>query len=512
MRCSKPVCPLALLAALACSIMAPAHVNAVVTPRRPEPALRPSEPPDEPEAATGTAKARLAALPLRFEENLGQYGADVRFVARSSAGAVLLTQHEAVIAIAGRNDEAAVRMRFEGANPGAEPTAEGELGGRANFYVGSDPNAWRTGVRSFGRVRYREIYPGIDLVFYGNDGRLEYDFVVRPGADPNVITLSYDGVRSAEVGARGDLALATGAGEVRLSRPSSYQLRGARQPVSGRYRLANGNEVGFEVGAYDETQPLVIDPTLLYSTYWGSAGGDAAYDVAVDSAGAAYVVGRTATEPGAFLMKLAPSGNQVLFTTYFGGSAVDTPYSVALAPSGEIYVAGSTFSRDFPIVNPLYSSHNGGTDAFVLRTDTAGSLVYSTFVGGSGNDGEGASIAVDSSGAAYVVGQTNSAGFPTANAYDSSYNGFLDTFLLKLTPPGDALVFSTYLGGARFDYGEDLALGATGSIVVCGGTTSTDFPTINAYDSTHAGSRDAFVTVFAQDGQSLLNSTYIGGP
>jgi hypothetical protein len=462
-------------------------------------------------AATSDAKARLASLPLRFEENLGQADPDVRFLARSGFGDGSLRRGEAVLAVAA---EAAVRMRLEGANPDAEIVAEDELGGCTNYYAGADPGAWRTGVRAFGRVRYREVYPGVDLVFYGRGGELEYDFVVAPGADPSIICVKYDGARSVKVDGQGDLALTTAAGQVRLSRPSSYQPGGARGPIPGRFRLRHGNGVGFDVGAYDRSLPLVVDPALLYSTYWGDTGSETGSLVAVDSSGAAYVVGTRGTMPVDFLTKLTPAGDQVVFTTYFGGvgvNSVDTPYRIALGPSGDVYVGGTTNSPDFPVLNAFDSSINGGFDGFVTRFGPTGTLLSSTFIGGNGSDAVQGGIVVDSSGAAYVAGRTMSTNFPTANAYDASPGGFFDVFLLKLTPAGNALVFSTYLGGSQSDDAYGLALDGSGSIVVCGYTTSDDFPTLNAYDSTRAGSRDAFVTKFAPDGQSLVYSTYFGG-
>ena len=327
-----------------------------------------------------------------------------------------------------------------------------ELLGRVNYFIGNDPGKWRTNVPVYARVDYQEVYPGVDLMYYGNQRRLEYDFIVAPGADPGAIRLELDGAEELELGRRGDLIVRVTGGEVRLNKPLVYQeVEGARHEVSGAYQLRGGNQIGFEIGPYDPSRPLVIDPILVYSTYLGGSFGEAGAGIAVDS-------------------------------------------------SGNAYVAGSTDSVDFPTVNPL-ATGAANSDVFVAKFDATGALVYSTYLGGS--DSEGASsIAVDSSGSAYVTGMAKSTDFPTANPLlpalgRGSNDDDPDAFVTKLNADGSALVYSTYLGGGHRDEGFGIAVDASGNAYITGFTRSTDFPTTpGAFDRSCGtdGTCDAYLS------------------
>jgi hypothetical protein len=389
-----------------------------------------------PTAAAEPAGTTFNRLPLRFELNAGQTDSEVLFTARGRDGTVFLTQGEAVfqwrMADGRWRDEttdlksqisnpklAVLRMKLVGAN--LSPQVEGleELPGKTNYFLGNDPSRWRTGVPGYAKVKYEDVYSGIDLIYYGNeDGQLEYDFIVEPGADPSQIALSVEGAEGIEIDDRGDLIMHTAIGHLRQHAPRIYQeVNSSRREIAGRYKLLEpqspirnpqsairNQRVGFELAAYDPSQPLVIDPVLVYATYLGGAAGnfDAGYDIAVDAAGNAYI-------------------------------------------------CGVTESSDFPITSgrrPFGRTLNGSSDAFVTKLSPTGSLIYSTFFGGSGDD-DGKALALDDSGAIYLAGFTNSPDLPISRgAFQRRYSGSGgDAFVTKLSADGAAIVYSTYLGG-----------------------------------------------------------------
>ena len=497
------------------------------------------------EAIRGDAQATEAdgSLPLAFEPNEGQARAGVEFLARGSGYGLALTRTGAILAlhkppvtdargtVTRQGRAAGLRLRFLGANEGVRLAAARPLPGKVNYLLGNDPSKWVTGIHTFGAVRYERLYPGVDARFYGRQGRLEYDLIVAPGADPSRIGLALSGARTLRLDARGNLLVRLPDGTLVQRRAHIYQLiDGRRQPVAGRYVLHGGDRFGFRLGAYDTRRPLVIDPVLAYSTYLGGSNIDNGESIAVDAAGAAYVAGLTSsaafpTTPGAletsynggvdaFVAKLAPSGASLVYATYLGGSRIDAGVGIAVDPTGAAYATGRTFSSDFPTTpGALETSYNGGVDAFVAKLSPSGSsLVYSTYLGGSGRE-DGTGIAVDATGSAYVTGDTASAGFPTTpGALDTSFNGGVDAFATKVAASGASLAYSTYLGGSDPDSGSGIAIDATGSAYVTGETASADFPTTpGAFDSSFGAPADAFVTKLAANGASRAYSTYLGG-
>ncbi|HZI17027.1 MAG TPA: SBBP repeat-containing protein [Pyrinomonadaceae bacterium] len=493
------------------------------------------------------ARESYGRIPLSFEANHGQTDASVNFLARGAGYAIFLQPTEAVFVLNKGADAAAepaspavLRMRLAGANA-SEAEGLDELGGRVNYLVGNDPSRWRTGVPTYGRVRYREAYPGVDVVYYGNQRQLEYDFVVAPGRDPRVVGLRFEGADSVEVDAAGDLLLALGGGVVRQPKPFVYQeVSGERRQVEAGYAVGADGLVGFSVGEYDPGLPLVIDPVIVYSTYLGGSGTEDGNDIKVDSAGNAYVCGNTsstdfptanalqATFGGAtfeggrdgFITKLDAAGTAFVYSTYLGGSGDDRCNKLAVDTEGNAYVAGETTSNtDFPRANALQATFGGGlSDAFVAKLNASGSaLFYSTYLGGSIFDAAGG-IALDSSNNVYLTGRTTSANFPTANAVQPTQaSQFADAFVTKINAAGDALVYSTYLGGSggeAFDAGFSIAVDSTGAAYVTGQTTSTNFPTVNAIQSTFGGGApdgDAFLTKVNAAGTAFVYSTYLGG-
>ena len=478
---------------------------------------------------------RISAIsPLRFEPNVGQAGPGVRYIARGAAYLLLLTGREALMvlpsdsSISIRKDPSWVRMKLVGAARASASQSETPLPSVSHYYIGDDPKQWRTNVPNYARVKFDQVYPGIDLVYYGNQQRLEYDFVLHPGAEANQIRLAYSGADSMRVDSDGDLILNVQGKEIRQRRPMVYQeIGGKRVEVVGGYELTKRTgEVRFAIARYDRARPLIVDPVLVYATYLGGSGSEQANAIAVDSAGAAYVTGYTQggfptlnaeqnTFGGvedAFVAKLSSTG-ALVYSTYLGGAADDFGLGIAVDSTGAAYVTGYTHGG-FPTLNALQNTYGGGTaDAFVTKLSPTGTLAYSTYLGGTGNDA-GRGIAVDTSGAAYITGSTTGS-FPTLNAEQNTYGGgTTDAFVTKLSPTG-ALAYSTYLGGIGNDGGTGIAVDSNGAVYVTGSTTGS-FPTLNAEQNTFGGGTsgggnlDGFVAKLGPTG-ALVYSTYLGG-
>ena len=466
-------------------------------------------------------------LPLRFEVNQGQADPRVRFLSRGRGLRLFLAGDETVLAPDGRPD-AAFRLRLAGASAAPEISGLDRLPGESHYLIGNDTRAWRTHVPAYARVRYREVYPGIDLVFHGDQDVLEFDFEVAPGADPGVIRMAFKGMDRLRLDPAGNLVIETAAGEIVQRAPVLYQdVDGRRRPVEGRYALKRRGRVGFEVGEYDRGRPLVIDPALIYSTYLGGSGSDYAKGIAVDSTGSAYVTGQTnstnfplsnARQPGygggtndVFIVKLDPAGTSLVYSTYLGGSSLDRGMAIEVDAGGSVLVTGATYSPDFPVAGTLQPYRNG--DAFVARLTPDGSgLVYSTFLGGTGNNEEGRDIVLDGQGNAYVAGMTNSTDFPRVAPFQSVYGGGnSDAFVARLNAAGTALGYSTYLGGAADDVANGVAVDSQGNAYVTGRTSSSNFPIANAFRPAFGGAQDAFLAKLGPAGSPLAYSTYLGG-
>jgi len=571
-------------------------------------------------------------LPLSFEVNLGQTDKRVKFLSRGSGYSLFLTTNEAVLvlkkpeckAVAGSHLESAVpsiqesvppgyrpasfnatalpwllrsgaegfdinsimaipkltvsdlnpqasavlRMKLVGANSGAKVIGLKELPGKSNYFIGNDPKKWCTNVPNYAKVKYVNVYPGVDLVYYGKGRQLEYDFVVQPGADPSQIALDLGaalvdpGGPALRVPVRidqgGDLIIGPDDAEVMLHKPAVYQssaesrlrIHHERQApkdkhfIEAKYVL-KGSRLSFDVTRYDRTKPLVIDPALAYSTYLGGSGNDFGRGIAVDASGNAYVTGVTdssnfPTTAGAFqitfargtadafVSKINAGGSALLYTTYLGGSGGDSATAIAIDASGNAYITGGTESPEFPITAGAFQTTcpqcDGQLfgDAFVTKLNGTGSaLLYSTYLGGTRDFNVGGGIATDTSGNAYVPGGTDSSDFPiTPGAFQTIFGGvgskvgFGDGFVTKLNAAGSALVYSTFLGG---NGDEDFLLGGiavdtSGDAYVTGDTDSSNFPTTaGAFQSTIGGDFDAFVSKLSANGSALLYSTYLGG-
>jgi hypothetical protein len=470
--------------------------------------------------AGGTVAAG-STIPPFFIANNGQAPPAVRFMAKGSGLTAYFLRREVLF----RVNRASVHMRFEGAASSTRLEGASPLPGRASFLTGAAWQ-WHRDVPLFGAVRYRGLYPGIDMIYGGNGRQLKSEFVVAPGADPGHIRIRYAGAGAVAIGPDGALSIPVGGQFLREDAPCIYQERnGAAVTVEGRYALAGDGSMGFTLGPYDRSRPLIIDPLLSFSMLLGGTGFSAAMAIAVDSSGAAYIAGYTdsynlptvnpeqnfnAGSNNAFVAKLTPSGNGIEYCTYVGGSADDRAYGIAVDSTGAAYVAGTTTSTDFPTSSPEQSSLGGGRDAFVLKLSPAGNtLVFSTYLGGSGSETANG-IAVDASFNSYVVGDTTSTNFP-ATAFQKSYHGSQDVFVTKINPTGSHLVYSTYLGGSGTDHGAAIAVDGGGAAYITGSTYSADFPVANAHQGSIAGGSDAFVARLSANGTTLLFSTYLGG-
>jgi len=475
----------------------------------------------------------IARLPLSFEQNVGQAERSVEFISRQGAADLLLARTAAIAHFPDRGVR--LRMRFAGANPDVEIRGADPLPGHQNYLLGNNPAHWLTNVQTFRKVVYEGIYPGTNLVFYGTSGELEYDFELAPGADPKAIRISFDDDVQLRLRPDGALAISFNGHEVTQRKPVLYQeVVGKRRLVEGGYVLHGKHSVSFAVDEYDPARPLVIDPTLVFSTYLGGAGDDSGSSIVRDASGNIYIAGSTTStnfpNVGAaftshkgltdmFVTKIDPNGTSIIYSTYIGGSGIDRASGLTVDPDGNAYVVGRVgdTSTDFPTTaGSLATTYRGGDfDGVVFKLNAAGNaLAYSTFLGGEDNDSaEG--IAIDSSRNAYVVGGTRSNGFPvTASAFQSFRTGDTDAYFTKLNAAGSAVLYSTLLGGTSTDRSSGVVVDSSGNAYVAGYSGSPDFPTQNAFQVFSGGSFDAFIAKFdpsANGAASLLFSTYLGG-
>jgi hypothetical protein len=500
-------------------------------------------------APAGAQKARTVEgygkLPLAFESNQGQTDPQVKFFSRGTGYSLFLTSREAVLTLHGSSDQkepvllkakvpnspakeiksTVLNLKLLGASAKVELIGQDEMPGKSNYFIGNDPKKWHTGVPEFAKVRYANVYPGVDLVYYGHQRELECDFVLQTGAQPEAIRLGIEGAQELRLD-HGDLVLTTAGGDLLLRSPHIYQeLNGVRQAIRGSYVVRNNNEVGFEVAPYDRSRALVIDPVLAYSTYLGGSNTDLDAGIALDSEGNAYVTGYTyssdfptanALQPAyggsvdVFVTKINREGTALVYSTYLGGSSGDYAYGIAVDSAGNAYATGATNSTDFPTANAIQPGLLSGTNAFVTKINADGSaLAYSTYLGGSAGDG-GWGIAVDSAGNSYVTGFT-SGEFPTVNALQPTFGGAQDAFVTKINASGSAFIYSTYLGGTQNDWPGRIAADSAGNAYVTGATDSTDFPSVHALQPAYGGNVDAFVTKINPSGSAFIYSTYLGG-
>lgn len=485
-------------------------------------------------------KQVFSRLPIYFEPNRGQFHSSVRFVGRSGPATLYVTASEAAIAIAGGGQDTAtppkseiIRMKVSGARAG-EVSGLSRLPGISNYFIGNDPSRWITEVPQFGKVRASEILPGVDMVYHGSQGRLEYDFVVQPGTDPGSIRLAFDGIRSIRRDASGSLLMETSLGTVKQHRPLVYQeIDGQRIEVASSYLIGAGREVSFQLARYDAARPLVIDPVFDFSAV---IPGNIlqANSIAVDSSNNSYIAGKTSLNsdyplinplPNArnsgnsqvLVIKMNPTGTTLLYSTVLGGSKDDNGYSIGVDNSGNAYVSGETTSSDFPMANAAQGTFGGGSyDAFISKIDAAGSaLLWSTYLGGSGNT-ERAYLAVDkASGVVHAAGYTDSTNFPTtagAVQFTRPRPSGVVAFVAKYATNGSK-TYASYWGAASgTSFATAVAADSSGATYITGRVSSVGVPVSGgAPQTTNAGGLDAFVSKILADGTNFVYSTLLGG-
>ena len=510
----------------------------------------------EPRAAVPAIDKKAIAenygkLPMQFEPNVGQTDDQVKFIARGNNYSLFLTGDEAVLSLRKIDDkkpaaEAVVRMRVEGADPSARSEGLDASSSRTNYFIGSDPSNWYADVPNYAKVKYNEVLPGIDTVYYGNGQQLEYDFIVRSGSDPNSIKLKFDGIKAAKVDAKsGDLVLETGAGEIRQLKPVVYQNNEeGRAEIAAAYHVDESDNdltVSFKIADYDLNKDLVIDPILAYGSYLGGGAFDEGRSIAVDASGNAHVVGTAAslnfpTTAGviktqnlpatnnvqwydAFVSKVNPEGTALVFSTYFGGrNGSESGGGVAVDPAGNVVVSGTTTAGDLPVVNAYQSTFGGTDDGFALKLNPTGSaIIYSTYLGGNNTDSGGRVAINQTTGDTVFTGYASSGNFPTTpGAYKErlcdgtpgSCNGifYSGSYLVKLTASG-GIVYSTLFTAAIADVVLDSADNAT-----FGGGVSTGLATTpGAFQPATSGGGDGFVAKMNPSGNALVLATYLGG-
>jgi uncharacterized protein (TIGR03437 family) len=484
-----------------------------------------------------TRSAGLRNLPLLFEpaSPVDEAGAAdpagnarPRFVARGE-GYELLLQGPAAEFAMGENS---LRLSFAGANQAAKPELLDRQESRVSYFVGKDRAQWRPASPAFGRIRFRDIYPGIDVEFYGLRDRPEFDLIVHPGADPSRILLQLEGADTVEETAAGELLAVAGGVPVQLKVPRIYQPGGQAEEIRGGFRSRPDGSIGFALAEHDPALPLIIDPVLVFSTLLGGAYGDNAYDIALDPQGNIYVAGLTheigflqtpgafASPPGSllhlFVAKLNPDGTKLEYAAVIGGGAEDQARAIALDAAGNVYLTGITFSTDFPVTGDALQPNfaGGNTDAFVVKLSADGSrLLYSSYLGGRRQEfGEGIAVAAD--GSVFVAGSTLADDFPVLpGALQPVTNSdAYDAFLVKMDLDNPALLASTFFGGSDRDEILDLALDTAGNVVVTGVTISKDFPaTPGVFQPEHRGVTTAFVSKLTPDLSEIVFSTYLGG-
>ncbi len=490
-------------------------------------------------------------LPIAFEANHGQVDAAARYFARGPAYALLLRpegadlylQYQAPVSAGARDAVRTTILQTRLVDAQAPTAIEGReaMSGTSNYLLGRDATAWMTDVAQYRKVRYSAVYPGIDLVYHGSQQQLEYDFVVAPGADPARIGLRFAGTSAPPtLDAAGNLVLSTAGGDVIQHRPEVYQMvDGRKVGVDGAYRIED-DRIAFEVGAYDRSRSLVIDPLLAYRLYVPGINALQATSIAVGPDGSAYIAGyapamrwltglpvlgpvlRQVLTYDAFVAKLEPSGDALAYTTFIGGSDDDQITDIAVTPDGEVVVTGMTYSNEFPVEQPVQSSKGGYADAFVARIGAQGkTLVYSTYLGGNADD-VASSLALDDAGNAYIAGYTESENFPIQSALQATHSASGDdAFVARLSADGSTLSYSTFLGGSGWDAATRITVDGAGQAYVVGVTQSEDLPvTPGAFktaivpycpSSTCYLREDAFLAKVGAGGDTLMYATYLGG-
>ncbi|MBI4852719.1 MAG: SBBP repeat-containing protein [Acidobacteria bacterium] len=465
-------------------------------------------------------------LPLAFEVNKGQTDSSIKFISHGFDYNLQLT-NSTVALVSNHKNNAILSLEFVGANDKVKVFGKNELATKTNYLLGQDKTQWQKEIPSYAQVNYQELYQGIDLLFYGNKKHLEYDFIIAPKINPDVIKLKFNGLKQAiKINQEGDLVLEMESGTIYQHKPFIYQeIAGNKVPVLGNYKIIENNLVGFSLGEYNENQPLVIDPEISYSSYLGGSLTDQASAIAVDEAGNAYIVGSTSSTNfptssplqrsfgggpfDVFVAKFNPKATSLIYATYFGGSSIDQGFDIAVDSSGSVYITGLTVSSNFPNQNAIQPKKGGGVfDAFITKLNPAGNnLVYSTYLGGNDDD-QAFSLAINSSGAVFVTGSTSSRNFPGIQG--TSLSGASDSFITQINSQGNQIIYSRFLGGSDEEEGSGIVVDSSNNAYVIGDTFSNNFPVQMPVQTALSGGQDAFLAKLNPNG-AILYSTYFGG-
>ncbi|MCP4582002.1 MAG: hypothetical protein GY839_10310 [candidate division Zixibacteria bacterium] len=513
------------------------------------------------EVQSNLSEFGMPNMPISFTENMGQFGETTLFKAEANGVAFYFSRDEVAYLFVRKTDVPIedelsvdkslsdelkqlrykqelllIKAKFIGANEQAEVSGEGIQNYKYNYFRGNDQSKWQTNVPSYSSIVYHDIYPGIDLKYYGNDKSLKYDFIIKPGADVSQIQIRYDGIDNLGVTPSGDLEINTSFGEMHEKAPRIYQdMNGLKTEVSGRYELKEPGVFGF---AFDESfNPeitLIIDPELAYSTFLGGSYHEYCNGIELDENGNMYIAGHTGSDDfpvvnpydssangsgDIFVSKISSDGQTLLFSTFIGGGNAEHCYDVVINSLGDICLTGKTQSSDYPMAYPYQSIYDDGDvssygDAYITVLSSSGdSLVFSSYLGGNRED-IGYGIAVNDYNDIYIIGFTKSNDFPTVNAFDDTRNGYNDAFVSKFSPytgGSECLLISTYLGGSDTEKGNAIEIDGDENIYLVGETDSDDFPvSSDAFDTTFAND-DIFITKMPPDLDSLMYSTYLGG-
>jgi hypothetical protein len=470
------------------------------------------------------AMESYARLPLAFEKHTG--GSGERFTAHGQGYAIGLDGGKAIIrAKAGQ----AVSLEFAGSQPSHRAVPGPALPGKVNYIRGNDPRTWELGLQTYERVTYPDTYPGIDVVYYGNQQQLEFDLVVKPGADPEAIRLKVGGAGKLSIDGSGALVLGEAAGGLKVALPQIYQeVNGAKKRGPGHYAIVDQDEVAFRIDPWDHTRPLVIDPAIVYSVLFGGGlGSSGGNSIALDPLGNILITGYTfaADFPtldaaqdklngsiNVFVTKINPAGTALIYSTYLGGSNSDLVAQVVADSANAAWVTGFTNSPDFPVLNAAQATFGGDNDTFVFRLNASGALLFSTFLGGTNNE-FASGIAVDNSNNGYAIGstQTTDGSFPTTAGVISTVNASSSAYVTKYGPTG-AVAYSTLLGSPSTN-GGSIAADSSGDAYVTGTTYESTFPGAPAggAQATNGGGGDAFVAKLNPTATGMLYFTFFGG-
>ncbi len=431
------------------------------------------------------------------------------------------------------------RLLFVGANRNPEIVAVEETLHRVNYFIGKDPSKWKKDIVTSKAVLYKDIYPNIDLKIYGIEKEIEYDWIIKPDGDPSDIKFEYKNVKKVSVNKKGDLDIRTRFGTLVHKKPFAYQninvggvsfspqVKSEFAEIKATFKKTDKNTYGFAIGKYDKKRPLVIDPmVLVYSTYLGGSSEERGFGITVDSSGSAFIAGATSSTNfptlnyyqgnnaggyDVFVTKLSPSGNALVYSTYIGGSGGDYAEAIEVDASGIANIVGFTNSSDYPTLNPYQSSHAGSYDVLVTKLSSSGNALVYSTYLGGNADDFGYDLNLDATGIVYITGFTYSTNFPTLNPYQANNAGVNDGFVTKLSSSGSTLIYSTYIGGSGNEYEYEIEVDSGGNAYITGYTNSADYPTLNPYQSSNSGSWDTYITKFSPSGSTLIYSTYLGG-